>query len=100
MNTARACTMSSQMGGSSSQAKTTRFSANAKTHGYWQLRKTTVMRPSHTVYGFFWRPTSRQESGKDVKLVEFLDEEHALSHPESAKRWLEEEEKWWRKALL
>ncbi|KAL7906262.1 Alpha/Beta hydrolase protein [Trichoderma velutinum] len=43
---------------------------------------------------------SLEERGEDVKLVEFPGEGHMLGHPESAKGWLEEEEKWWRKTLL
>lgn len=43
---------------------------------------------------------SLEEKGKDVRLVEFPGDGHMLAHPESAKGWLEEEEKWWRKTLL
>ncbi|KAK1245667.1 hypothetical protein MKX07_004736 [Trichoderma sp. CBMAI-0711] len=43
---------------------------------------------------------SLEERGKDVRLVEFPGDGHMLAHPESAKGWLEEEEKWWRKTLL
>lgn len=43
---------------------------------------------------------SLKERGKDVKLVEFVGDGHMLAHPESAKGWIEEEEKWWRKTLL
>ncbi|UKZ75989.1 hypothetical protein TrVFT333_003685 [Trichoderma virens FT-333] len=43
---------------------------------------------------------SLKESGKGVKIVEFPGDGHMLEHPESAKGWLLEEEKWWRKTLL
>ncbi|KAM0258446.1 hypothetical protein ACHAQJ_003785 [Trichoderma viride] len=43
---------------------------------------------------------SLKEKGKDVKIVEFPGDGHSLGHPASAKGWLEEEEKWWRKTLL
>ncbi|KAH6608879.1 peptidase s9 [Trichoderma cornu-damae] len=42
---------------------------------------------------------SLKESGKEVKIVEFPGDGHMLTHPESVKGWLEEEEKWWRKTL-
>ncbi|KAK5992588.1 Dipeptidyl peptidase family member 6 [Cladobotryum mycophilum] len=41
-----------------------------------------------------------EKKGRDVKLLEFPDDEHKLSKPTNAKAWLEEEEKWWRKTLL
>ncbi|KAH0529923.1 hypothetical protein TsFJ059_004616 [Trichoderma semiorbis] len=43
---------------------------------------------------------SLEKKGEDVKLVEFLGDGHMLGQPESAKGWLVEEEKWWRKTLL
>ncbi|PNP55333.1 hypothetical protein THARTR1_04475 [Trichoderma harzianum] len=43
---------------------------------------------------------SLEKKGEAVKLVEFPGDGHMLGHPESAKGWLEEEEKWWRKTLL
>ncbi|KAL7793176.1 Alpha/Beta hydrolase protein [Trichoderma ceciliae] len=43
---------------------------------------------------------SLKERGKEVKLVEFPGDGHMLAHPASAKGWLEEEEKWWKKTLL
>ncbi|KAL7929438.1 Alpha/Beta hydrolase protein [Trichoderma chlorosporum] len=43
---------------------------------------------------------SLEEKGKEVKLVEFPGDGHMLEQPDSARGWLEEEEKWWRKTLL
>lgn len=40
-----------------------------------------------------------KENGRDVKIVEYMDG-HMLALPVSAKGWVEEEEKWWRKTLL
>lgn len=38
--------------------------------------------------------------GKDVRLVKVDDDGHSLGKPRSAKIWLDEEEKWWRKTLV
>lgn len=37
---------------------------------------------------------------RDVKIVEVEDEGHMFSKPSSAKLWLLEEEKWWKKTLI
>jgi dipeptidyl aminopeptidase/acylaminoacyl peptidase len=41
-----------------------------------------------------------KNQGKDVKLVKVDNDGHVLAKPRSAKIWLDEEEKWWRKTLV
>lgn len=41
-----------------------------------------------------------KEQEKDVRLVQVDDDGHSLAKPRSARIWLDEEEKWWRKTLL
>ncbi|CAI6081373.1 unnamed protein product [Clonostachys chloroleuca] len=41
-----------------------------------------------------------KEQGKEVRLVRVPDDGHSLAKPPSARIWLDEEEKWWRKTLL
>ncbi|EGX95489.1 dipeptidyl peptidase IV, putative [Cordyceps militaris CM01] len=41
-----------------------------------------------------------KKKGGDVKLVEIPDEGHMLSKPDTVRKYLAEEEAWWRKTLL
>ena len=41
-----------------------------------------------------------KDLGRDVKYIEIAGEGHMFSKRESAKLWLEEEERWWRKTLV
>lgn len=41
-----------------------------------------------------------KNKGGDVKIVEIPDEGHMLSKPDSVRKYLAEEEAWWRKTLL
>ncbi|KAJ6784343.1 hypothetical protein PWT90_06162 [Aphanocladium album] len=41
-----------------------------------------------------------KDNGGDVKLVEVPDEGHMLGKPDSVRKYLAEEEAWWRKTLL
>ncbi|CAG9954958.1 unnamed protein product [Clonostachys rosea f. rosea IK726] len=41
-----------------------------------------------------------KEQGKEVRLVRVPNDGHTLAKPPSARIWLDEEEKWWRKTLL
>ena len=43
---------------------------------------------------------SLSTAGKDVKLIKVENDGHSLGRPASARIWLEEEEKWWRKTLI